>query len=292
MVSATVIKISKNSAAPMAERRGYLGDTAFICRGSGRPIIFVHGVGMTSDVWTPQLEAFVSDHTVIAYDLLGHGGSALPPESPSLRDFSNQLLAVMNGLRIDATAVIGHSMGALVALEFALDQPERVERVIALNGVFCRSPAQREAVLQRAQRLATGRAVDGQKATIHRWFGDPVPGRHAAMATLVEGLLASVDPIGYARTYDLFARSDGAHANRLQNLAMPALFLTGEFDPNSTPEMSRAMAAKAPFGHAQVIAGERHMMSLTASDIVNAAIRAFVADQAHARAPACVERDR
>ncbi len=276
----------------MTERRSYLGGTAFICRGSGRPIIFVHGVGMTADVWAPQLEAFAPDHTAIAYDLLGHGDSALPPESASLSDFSKQLLEVMNDLEIGATTVIGHSMGALVALEFSLDHPERVEKVIAMNGVFCRTPAQRKAVLQRAERLTADRSVDDQKATIRRWFGDPVPGRHAAMAARVEGLLTSVNPIGYARTYNLFARSDAAHADRLQNLAMPVLFLTGEYDPNSTPEMSRAMATKAPFGHAKVIAGERHMMSLTASDLVNAAIHAFLADQARARALTCVERDR
>jgi (E)-2-((N-methylformamido)methylene)succinate hydrolase len=275
----------------MAERRRYLGGTAFICRGSGHPIIFVHGVGMTADVWAPQLEAFASDHTVIAYDLLGHGDSALPPERASLHDFSKQLLELMNGLEIGATAVIGHSMGALVALEFALDQPKRVERLIAMNGVFCRTPVQREAVLQRAERLTASPSVVDQKATIHRWFGDPVPGRHAAMAARVEGLLASVNPIGYGRTYTLFARSDAAHADRLQNLAMPALFLTGEFDPNSTPEMSRAMATKAPFGRAQVIAGERHMMSLTASDVVNVTIRAFLSGQARTRAAACEERD-
>lgn len=280
-----------NAATSMAERRSYLGGTAFISRGSGRPIIFVHGVGMSADVWVPQLEAFASDHMVIAYDLLGHGDSALPPEPARLRDFSKQLLGVMNGLEIGAAAVIGHSMGALVALEFALDQPGRVEKVIAMNGVFCRTPAQREAVLQRAERLATGRSVDGQKATIRRWFGDPVPGLHAAIAARIEGQLASVNPIGYARTYSLFARSDAAHADRLQNLAMPALFLTGELDPNSTPEMSRAMATVAPFGHAQVIAGGRHMMSLTAPDIVNAAIRTFLADQARTFSPTCAARD-
>jgi pimeloyl-ACP methyl ester carboxylesterase len=155
--------------------------------------------------------------------------------------------------------------------------------------VFCRTAAQREAVLQRAVELAAGWSADGQKPTIGRWFGDPVPERHAAVAAQVEGLLNSVNPIGYARTYRLFARSDAAHADRLHNLAMPALFLTGELDPNSTPEMSRAMAARAPFGRAQIITGERHMMSLTAPKAVNAAIRAFLADPARTPAPACLQ---
>jgi pimeloyl-ACP methyl ester carboxylesterase len=57
---------------------------------------------------------------------------------------------------------------------------------------------------------------------------------------------------------------------------MPALFMTGECDPNSSPEMSRAMATLAPQGQLDIVAAERHMMNVTAPDRVNRRLRIFL----------------
>jgi pimeloyl-ACP methyl ester carboxylesterase len=66
-------------------------------------------------------------------------------------------------------------------------------------------------------------------------------------------------------TYQLFASADAVHAAALPGLAMPALFMTGECDPNSSPDMSRAMAL-APQGQLDIVAAERHMMNVTAPE--------------------------
>ena len=111
-----------------------------------------------------------------------------------------------------------------------------------------------------------------------RWFGDPVPPSLAGAANTARSMLQSVDAIGYARTYRLFADSDERHRGRLEKLAMPALFMTGELDPNSTPAMSRAMAEAAPLGRFESLPGERHMMTMTAPREVTNRLRAFHRD--------------
>ncbi|WP_292153759.1 alpha/beta hydrolase, partial [Mesorhizobium sp.] len=83
-------------------------------------------------------------------------------------------------------------------------------------------------------------------------------------------------PEGYARTYRLFARADGDHAERLQTLAMPALFITGSEDKNSSPAMSAAMARLAPHGRCTVLAGQRHMMAAAAPDLTSRCIAEFL----------------
>ena len=65
---------------------------------------------------------------------------------------------------------------------------------------------------------------------------------------------------------------DDVFADDLHRIACPALFLTGADDPNSTAEMARTMALEAPMGQAVVIPNHRHMVNLTAPDIVNAAL--------------------
>lgn len=253
-----------------------LDGTRFLQAGAGAALVFIHGVGMNAAIWQPQIRAFAAQRRVIAYDMLGHGDSALPPEHPTLADYAVQLRRLMDGLGLDRAAVVGHSMGALVALQFALDEPERVSCVASLNAVYCRSVEQRAAVMRRAKHLEGGRSSEGRQATLRRWFGNHVPDSLAPAVAQVERMLAEVDSVGYSRTYRLFACSDTAHAGRIGRLAVPALFLTGEDDPNSSPAMSRAMAEAAPQGRSVVMSGERHMMSLVSPDRINSELRAFL----------------
>ena len=63
------------------------------------PIVFVHGVGLTHEIWKPQLD-FFNNYSTLAYDILGHGKSSLDKEIISFDDFSNQLIDLINHLNI------------------------------------------------------------------------------------------------------------------------------------------------------------------------------------------------
>jgi pimeloyl-ACP methyl ester carboxylesterase len=245
--------------------------------GQGRTLVFVHGVGMELGFWAPQFTAFAGAWDVVAYDMLGHGESVLPPPGVTLADYAAQLDGVMDGLDLEDAVIVGHSMGALVVLEYALTHPDRIAGVVAMNAVYRRNDAQKAAVARRAADLDHGRSDEGRRSTLLRWFGDPVPDALLATAAWVEAALTAVDPVGYARTYQLFATSDEAHVGRLPELAMPVCFMTGEDDANSSPAMSQAMAAEVRHGHACIVPGERHMMSLVSPAPVNAALAAFLA---------------
>ena len=97
-----------------------------------------------------------------------------------------------------------------------------------------------------------------------------------AASSKVRYWLGSVSLDGYAAAYKVFAESDRVFSGRLGGLRMPAHFITGSDDPNSTPGMSIALAAAAPFGKAVVIDDARHMMNLTHPIQVNAAIESFL----------------
>lgn len=251
--------------------------TAWIEAGSGEPLVLVHGVGMNRAVWMPQIGYFAErGYRVIAYDMLGHGDSPLPPAPTELADLRRQLGAFLDELGIERAHLVGHSMGSLVALDFALDAPGRVHDVVALNAVYERSPAQRSAVQNRARRLAEGSADATLEETLDRWFGPEQRAAQPECIAAVRQLLDAVDPTGYARVYGCFASADDAFTGRLLELAVPALFMTGEHDPNSTPDMSSRMAAETPLGELAVVPGERHMMAYVEPDSVNPLIERFL----------------
>lgn len=247
-------------------------------------VLLIHGVGMNHSVWAPQVDALTERFQVLALDMLGHGESALPGAQPSLAEYAAQVETLLDALHIDRVHVVGHSMGALVALEFALSHPARTLSVAALNAVYDRSSEQRSAVMSRANTLDETSADAGVDVTIERWFGEPVPVHLEQAAHDLRQLLRTVNPSGYARTYRLFASADRAHVGRLGELAMPALFLTGEHDPNSSPAMSEAMAAAVPDGRAEIIAGARHMMNVTDPERVTERLVAFLTDASTTRA--------
>jgi pimeloyl-ACP methyl ester carboxylesterase len=264
-------------ASGLSGTSGMFDGTSYSVSGEGPALVLIHGVGMNRSVWAPQVDALKNEFRVVSYDMLGHGGSALPSAQPDLGEYASQLVRLLDHLGIDAAHVVGHSMGSLIALEFALRYPSRVSSVVALNAVYDRTHTQRAAVLQRAASLEGTRPEQpGIDATIARWFDDPVPGHLAQVAELVRSLLGSVNPVGYARTYQLFASSDQAHVGRLPQLSVPALFMTGECDPNSSPLMSQSMAAAAPNARAEIVPNERHMMNVTAPQIVNERLLQFV----------------
>ena len=88
--------------------------------------------------------------------------------------------------------------------------------------------------------------------------------------------LKAVDPQGYATAYRIFATGDREYSGKLSGILCPALFATGERDPNSTPAMAEAMAASAIRAKSAVIPGARHLMPLTAADETNALLKDFL----------------
>ena len=251
------------------DRDRWFAGTRYRVSGSGQPLVLIHGVGLNARAWTPQIDALGTTHRIFAVDMPGHGASSPLPDGARLPDYVAWAARVIAALNRGAVNVAGHSMGALIATGLAADYPELVRRVAVLNAVHRRTPEARAAVLSRATAMAEGR-FDAE-APLDRWFTRGA--EEAPLRAQVARWLNEVNPEGYAAAYRAFATGDDVYADRWDAITCPALVLTGDGDPNSTPDMTRIMAANAPRGRAVVIDGHRHMVNLTAPDRVTAALR-------------------
>ena len=90
------------------------------------PVVFIHGVGLTYEIWQPQLD-FFKDCSTLSYDILGHGKSSLNKEKISFDDFSNQLVNLIDELKINKIHLVGFSIGSLIARNFATKFSDRLE---------------------------------------------------------------------------------------------------------------------------------------------------------------------
>ncbi len=242
-------------------------------------LVFIHGVGMNQYVWQPQIDYFSDTYRIVVYDLLGHGGSPMPSEDASLEEYSDQLAALLEHLGINDVSLIGHSTGALISIEFTLRYPDKVTRLIPLNIVYKRDDQQSRSVLARANQVLEQEQITGIDTTLDRWFSNKTDQSSLERIAVIRDYLSQVNPVGYGRTYKMFAQSDKVFVGRLDQLDVPVLYLTGDDDPNSTPWMSEQMAQETPQGEVFSIAQEAHMMAYISPEKVNPIIDRFIQAQ-------------
>ena len=101
--------------------------------GSGPAVVLIHGMLNTSRHWRAVAERLAQTHTVIAPDLIGHGGSAGPMGDYSLGAHAAGIRDLLAGLGIDRATIVGHSLGGGVAMQFFYQFPERVERLALVS---------------------------------------------------------------------------------------------------------------------------------------------------------------
>src|SRR5919107_3023619 len=100
--------------------------------GAGPLVVLLHGIAGTADTWAPVADALAARHTVIAPDLLGHGESAKPRGDYSLGAYASGVRDLVAALGHDRATVVGHSLGGGIAMQFAYQFPERVERLVLI----------------------------------------------------------------------------------------------------------------------------------------------------------------
>jgi len=99
-------------------------------RGEGLPIVLTHGFQSSIFVWVPILDFLAKRFQVITWDLRGHGDSEKPAGPYRIQDFSDDLLGLLDTLKLDRANLIGHSMGGRTNVFFAIEHGDRVNRLM------------------------------------------------------------------------------------------------------------------------------------------------------------------
>jgi pimeloyl-ACP methyl ester carboxylesterase len=105
-------------------------DVTYRMAGDGPLVVLIHGIAGSSTTWRAVMPALAKHHTVIAPDLLGHGESAKPRGDYSLGAYASGIRDLLAVLDLGEATVIGHSLGGGIAMQFAYQFPERVQRLV------------------------------------------------------------------------------------------------------------------------------------------------------------------
>ena len=133
------------------------------------PLVFIHGVGLDLQMWQQQVN-YLDEFSILTYDLIGHGKTPCNKEKITLNDFSNQLLEILDHLKIDKINLVGFSLGSLIALDFSARYQKKLEKLILIGTTYKRSDQERSLVLDRYNQAKLNKQIS--KQALKRWFSD------------------------------------------------------------------------------------------------------------------------
>lgn len=235
-------------------------------RGRGPALLLTHGFSASCAMWAASAERLARTHTVVTWDIRGHGASDSPAD-PSLYTVPltvGDMAALLDAVGAQRAVVAGHSLGGFLSLEFHLAHPERVGALALIDtGPGYRSDAPRAAWNDRIEKMA---AAFERKGLAALGAGDEV---RAATHLDTTGL-------GLARAArGILAQKDGRVVESLPKIAVPTLVLVGEKD-DAFLAGSRYMAEKIPGAELAVIPGAGHSPNLSKPEEFHRALEQFL----------------
>ena len=249
------------------------GKVRFAKRGEGEAaVVLVHGFGGDIDNWLFNIDALAEQATVYAFDLPGHGESSKSIADPTLRGLSQALVAFMNEVGVRAAHLVGHSLGGAVAMQTAIDAPDRVQS-LSLIGSAALGP---EINADYIDAFVTATSRRQLKPVLEHLFAN----KELVSRQLVDGVLK-------------YKRLDGAHEalkklslalfakgrqqaqldNALRDSGIPILLVWGEDDEIIPARHAATLAGKA---RTHVIGGAGHMVQMEAATAVNSLLNEHV----------------
>lgn len=243
--------------------------------GEGATVVFIHGLGATSNVWFAQRTVLSEHFQVIVYDRSGCGLSCRRDEGYSIESWGAELARLLDDLGVATAVVVGHSLGSMVAQHFAATYPERTRALVLAGGEAALSPEGRDILSTRADLIET----HGLSAAVDPWLSSVLAPAtrvgNPALAGLLRATFLSYDPRSYAQ--QARALRDADVRTYHSGISCPTLLLVGDQDPVTPLAWQQAIQAAIPGSQVRIIPGAAHMPMLESPIAFNVALQEFLA---------------
>jgi non-heme chloroperoxidase len=275
---------------PFDEARRYPshdeGSVYTISRGKGPPILFSHGVTLSTRVWVKQFELLPDEgFRCIGFDHRGHGESRCGDSGHSIDNLAEDVRTVLERMNLRDAILVGHSMGGIALQAFAVRHPDvAAERVrgIVLMSTLAKTYLSGSSWLRKVfERITGGGPSAGELMTQQNLgfllarvgFGrDP----QASHVELVREMIAACAKVDSQAAVSALVGLD--MTEDLPKIRVPTLVLSGSADVISPPAQARRIADLVPGARLEVFKGAGHMLMLERTDDVNALITEFARD--------------
>lgn len=246
--------------------------------GTGEPVLFIHGLGGTSNVFMPQcgiLTRFFSCHR---FDLPGAGLSASDGQN-TIAALVDSTISVINKVSPNGRIhIIAHSLGTIIAQHLALQILDRIRSLVLIGPVHAPGDAARAAILARAAKARADGLADIADQIVLAGTSAETKASRPEVAAFVRELIMRQSAEGYAHHCEALAGAQPAYVSKI---TAPALLITGDEDNTSPPPAAQALAMKFPHATLKILGRTGHWTTLERPREVNELIINFLLAQKH-----------
>jgi 3-oxoadipate enol-lactonase len=243
--------------------------------GSGPVVTLAHSLATDHTLWD-ELAAVLSKHlTVLRYDARGHGQTSAPEGDYTFPQLVDDLVGLLDELRIERTHFVGLSMGGMLGQHFALSHPDRLNR-LALVSTTSRIPPEARVLWDERSAVARAQGMQAHvESTLARWFTAPYRQSHPEVMARIGALVAATPVAGFAGWGAAICTLDVT--DRLAAVRAPTLVICGADDPGTPPAASQAIAAAIPGARLEIIPDASHQLVIEQADAFNHLLLDFLA---------------
>jgi len=242
--------------------------------GKGPWIILSHPVSANMEIWEPQINALAEKFSVLQYDIRGHGDTEAtrgPYPMVQLADDAAHLLAYLG---IEKTHWIGTSLGGMIGQAFAIQYPDKVDRIVLAN-TTCQAAANANALWgERASQAEMHGMVSQIESTVSRWFTKSFIQNNPKVIQKIEDMIRTTSVVGYRGTSNALINFD--LTSQLNKIKSSVLVIAGEYDQATAISMSEKIVSLLPNAKLLVIKNAAHISSAEQWEFFNKEVIHFL----------------
>ncbi len=229
---------------------------------SSPTIIFIHGFPLNKLMWEKQIELLKENYRVIAYDIRGHGKTDVGNDTFSIELFVNDLLSLMDALKIDKTILCGFSMGGYISLNAIVNYPERFNALILCDtNCAADKPEAKEKRMKAIENIKEKGLEQYAEESLKKLFAPISFSKHLEEIAIVRKMIMNTSRQSLYRT--LHALADRTETcTRVQELKVPVLIIVGKEDELTPPDVALMMHEKIKGSIIHIIDHAGHLSNM------------------------------
>ena len=228
--------------------------------GNGPAVVLAHAIGCDHRMWEDLEKRLAPAYRVINIDTRGHGASPVPPRPYSLRVLAADVGALLDRLGVAKAHWVGLSMGGMIGQAFALEHPNRLERLVIANSTSSYGTEGRTLWQNRIKLVEEGGLGAIREMVAQRYFSEGFRKEQTDVVKKVMDRFMETPAQGYLGCCDAIKELD--FSNHLSSIRAPTLVIAGSDDAGTPVAMSQAIAKGIPGAKLEVIAGAAHLSAV------------------------------
>jgi 3-oxoadipate enol-lactonase len=238
-------------------------------------IILIHGYPLNKLMWDKQIEILKENYRVIAYDIRGHGNTDAGNDKFSIELFANDLISLMDTLKIDKTILCGFSMGGYIALNAIENYPERFNALLLCDTTCAADkPEAKEKRMKAIENIKEKGLEQYAEESLKKLFAPISFSKQIEEISIVREMIMNTSKKSIYKTLHALAERKET-CTRVNELKVPVLIMVGKEDELTPPDVALMMHEKIKGSIIHIIDHAGHLSNMENPEQFNNHLRKF-----------------